>query len=126
MEASCSGRCACNAALCRVPTPRRSAKRHVQTIQAHLCRADITQTNPLAKAATASCTKRKHGQISVAALGSGEVVEVEELHGVRIIGDAKQRPQVQYLVKWKDGTPDTWQVLAAGKFKSSTASSSSS
>ena len=45
-----------------------------------------------------------------AAQASGEVAEVQELHGVRIVADAQRRPQVQYLVVWKDGTPDTWQV----------------
>ena len=45
-----------------------------------------------------------------AAQTSGEVAEVQELHGVRIVADAQRRPQVQYLVVWKDGTPDTWQV----------------
>lgn len=31
------------------------------------------------------------------------------MHGVRLVPDAQNRPQVQYLVMWKDGTPDTWE-----------------
>ena len=39
-------------------------------------------------------------------------MEVKELKGVRIVpidlGEGKQRPEVQYLISWKDGLPDTW------------------
>lgn len=41
-------------------------------------------------------------------------MEVKELKGVRIVpielGEGKQRPEVQYLISWKDGLPDTWCV----------------
>ena len=37
---------------------------------------------------------------------------MKELKGVRIVplglGEGKQRPEVQYLISWKDGLPDTW------------------
>eukprot|EP00891_Asterochloris_glomerata_P003586 jgi/Astpho2/3586/fgenesh1_pg.00058_%23_2_t len=50
---------------------------------------------------------------SAAAFGKGEIVEVKELKGVRIVpielGEGKQRPEVQYLISWKDGLPDTWE-----------------
>ena len=64
------------------------------------------QTSPSSRA------KRKHRQCTVAAQNSGEVAEVQELRGVRIVADKQKRPQVQYLVNWKDGTADTWQVFS--------------
>ena len=59
--------------------------------------------------------RRAHKLVtSAAAFGKGEVVEVKELKGVRIVpielGEGKQRPEVQYLISWKDGLPDTWCV----------------
>ena len=57
-----------------------------------------------------SRAKRKHRQCIAAAQSSVVVAEVEELHLVRLVADAQKRPQVEYLVMWKDGTPDTWQV----------------
>lgn len=38
---------------------------------------------------------------------TGEVVDVEELEGVRVILQ-NNRPVAQFLVKWKDGKPSTW------------------
>ena len=111
MEASCSGRCACNATYyparaCRStvrhairPTPKLSVD--------HRCLHQIRSH----QASLSRRAKRKHRHCTVAAQNSGEVAEVEELRGVRIIADAQKRPQVQYLVNWKDGTADTWQVL---------------
>lgn len=109
MEASCSGRCACNV-VSRVWGKRRYISHHVQQTSRLVYQHDSSERHELKKTASNGSTKRKHRQISVAAQGTGEVAEVEELHGVRIVGDAKQRPQVQYLVQWKDGTPDTWQA----------------
>lgn len=37
-----------------------------------------------------------------------EVVDVEEVGGVKVVLDEKNRPIAQYLVKWKDGQPPTW------------------
>jgi signal recognition particle 43 kDa protein len=43
----------------------------------------------------------------------GDIVEVEELKGIRVIeneeNDPDKPPLLQYLVKWKDGSPDTWE-----------------
>lgn len=39
---------------------------------------------------------------------AGEIVEVEELKGIRVIPRENERPMVEYLVQWKDGSPDTW------------------
>lgn len=51
-----------------------------------------------------------------AALSAGEIVEVEELKGIRVVPSAEdaRRPTVEYLVKWKDGSPDTWCVRGSG------------
>lgn len=111
MEASCSGRCACNAPCyparaCR-GSLRHPVRQNSQLNVDHRCSHQIR--NP--QASLGSRAKRKHRQCVVAAQNSGEVAEVEELRGVRIIADAQKRPQVQYLVNWKDGSADTWQVL---------------
>jgi hypothetical protein len=37
-----------------------------------------------------------------------EVLDVEEVGGVRVVLDEKNRPTAQYLVKWKSGQPSTW------------------
>ncbi len=110
MEASCSGRCACTAP-CHPSRILRSPAAHLhwrapQALHEHnRCRQVKTH-----RSAVANRAKRKHRQCVTAAQTSGEVAEVQELHGVRIVADAQRRPQVQYLVVWKDGTPDTWQV----------------
>lgn len=39
----------------------------------------------------------------------GEIVEVEALKGIRVLKGDEERPQVEYLVAWKDGSPDTWE-----------------
>ena len=110
MEASCSGRCACNA-TCHQFGPLRSSVAPViwRVPQALRTHSRCRQINSH-KSVVANRAKRKHRQCVTAAQTSGEVAEVQELHGVRIIADAQRRPQVQYLVVWKDGTPDTWQV----------------
>ncbi len=110
MEASCSGRCACTAP-CHSNRILRSPAAHLQrrapqALHEHnRCRQVKTH-----RSVAANRAKRKHRQCVTAAQTSGEVAEVQELHGVRIVADAQRRPQVQYLVVWKDGTPDTWQV----------------
>jgi hypothetical protein len=38
----------------------------------------------------------------------GEIVEVEELKGIRVTKGENELPMVEYLVKWQDGSPDTW------------------
>ncbi len=40
--------------------------------------------------------------------GSGEVVEVRELKGIRVMKNEDDSPRVEYLVEWKDDSPDTW------------------
>lgn len=49
---------------------------------------------------------RGAGALQVRAV-AGEVVDVEELEGVRVILQSN-RPVAQFLVKWKDGKPSTW------------------
>ena len=111
MEASCSGRCACNAP-CHSTRASHISARHVAWRGLPLIfeHRHLNQTRRQ-HASAGSRAKRKHRHSVTAAQNSGEVAEVEELRGVRIIADAQKRPQVQYLVNWKDGTADTWQVL---------------
>ncbi len=110
MEASCSGRCACTAPchpnrILRSPAAQLKWRAPQASHEHNTCRQVKTH-----RRAVANRAKRKHRQCVTAAQTSGEVAEVQELHGVRIVADAQRRPQVQYLVVWKDGTPDTWQV----------------
>lgn len=111
MEASCSGRCACSAPCYPARACRGSLRHPVrQNSQLNVDHRSLHEIR-IPQASLGSRAKRKHRQCVVAAQNSGEVAEVEELRAVRIIADAQKRPQVQYLVNWKDGSSDTWQVL---------------
>jgi signal recognition particle 43 kDa protein len=50
--------------------------------------------------------------ISLVAAATGEIVDVESLKGIRALVDQEDRPLVEYLVAWKDGSPDTWEPAA--------------
>ena len=39
----------------------------------------------------------------------GEIVEVEDLRGIRVVQEEGVPPRVEYLVQWKDGSEDTWE-----------------
>ncbi|KAL3161794.1 Signal recognition particle 43 kDa protein, chloroplastic [Trebouxia sp. C0009 RCD-2024] len=110
MEASCSGRCACNAP-CYPTGARRGSMRHAirHAPQLTIDHRSFPHQIRSHQASPSSRAKRKHRQCIVAAQNSGEVAEVQELRGVRIVADKQKRPQVQYLVNWKDGTADTWE-----------------
>lgn len=114
MEASCSGRCACNAP-CYPTGARRGSMRHAIRHAPQLTAEHRSSPHQIRsqQASLSSRAKRKHRHCITAAQNSGEVAEVQELRGVRIVADKQKRPQVQYLVNWKDGTADTWQVLYA-------------
>ena len=48
---------------------------------------------------------------AAAVFAGGEIVEVEALKGIRAVEVAEgERPRVEYLVAWKDGSDDTWCV----------------
>ena len=56
----------------------------------------------------------RHGQSRrlariVTHAGGGDIVEVESLKGIRAVREDDERPRVEYLVAWKDGSPDTWE-----------------
>jgi len=55
--------------------------------------------------------KRRHGVVpsSTSSSGDGEIVEVVDLRGIRVVKEDDGRPRVEYLVEWKDGSPDTWE-----------------
>lgn len=53
----------------------------------------------------ARATLRHGGAVCMSA---GEIVEVEDLSGIRVREKEDGTPFVEYLVKWKDGSPDTW------------------
>lgn len=44
--------------------------------------------------------------------GQGEIVEVKDLKGIRVLKNEDDTPRVEYLVEWKDGSPDTWCAAA--------------
>jgi hypothetical protein len=52
---------------------------------------------------------RRRVAVASKADGTADIVEVEELMGIRATEIAEDKPPlVEYLVKWKDGSPDTW------------------
>lgn len=65
-------------------------------------------------AAGAGQRRRRRGGLAVAAglFGSGEIVEVKDLKGIRVLKNEDDTPRVEYLVEWKDGSPDTWCAAA--------------
>ena len=103
MEASCSGRHSANHAPthqapaafpCRaagLPAPRRPAQLLVSTSRA----ADL-------RSAVLSASHRDAGGTRLHAIPAiGEVGDVEEVAGVRVVMDEDSKPVVEYLVKWK-------------------------
>ncbi|KAL4422282.1 hypothetical protein ABPG75_008479 [Micractinium tetrahymenae] len=53
-----------------------------------------------------------HVAAAAPAFGQGEIVEVKDLKGIRVLKNEDDTPRVEYLVEWKDGSPDTWEVAA--------------
>ncbi len=70
------------------------------------------RTQPARLGVSTRSTTRSAGVACRSSLGvfsGGEIVEVAELKGIRVVpAEENQRPTVEYLVKWKDGSPDTW------------------
>lgn len=52
-----------------------------------------------------------HVAAAAPAFGQGEIVEVKDLKGIRVLKNEDDTPRVEYLVEWKDGSPDTWCAL---------------
>jgi signal recognition particle protein len=42
-------------------------------------------------------------------VAAGDIAEVEALKGIRVSEEDDGRPRVEYLVQWKDGSPNTWE-----------------
>ncbi|KAG7668790.1 hypothetical protein Ndes2526B_g00491 [Nannochloris sp. 'desiccata'] len=40
---------------------------------------------------------------------AGDIAEVQALKGIRVTEEDDGRPRVDYLVQWKDGSPNTWE-----------------
>lgn len=60
-------------------------------------------------AAGRSCRRGAvHVAAAAPAFGQGEIVEVKNLKGIRVLKNEDDTPRVEYLVEWKDGSPDTW------------------
>ncbi|KAL4419209.1 hypothetical protein ABPG77_000603 [Micractinium sp. CCAP 211/92] len=64
--------------------------------------------------ATVGCGRRGvlHVAAAAPAFGQGEIVEVKDLKGIRVLKNEDDTPRVEYLVEWKDGSPDTWEVAS--------------
>lgn len=106
--ASTSGRWAAQA-------PAAASSRHSGRWASHEPRRQSQQAQLRAPAAAASAGQRRRrgGGLAVAAglFGSGEIVEVKDLKGIRVLKNEDDTPRVEYLVEWKDGSPDTWCVF---------------
>ena len=64
-----------------------------------------------AAAATAPAVRRPALRCAASVrpvLAGGEIVEVKALNGIRIMKNEDDSPRVEYLVQWKDDSPDTW------------------
>jgi signal recognition particle protein len=46
---------------------------------------------------------------AAADVAGGDIAEVEALKGIRVTKEEDGRPRVEYLVQWKDGSPNTWE-----------------
>ena len=53
-----------------------------------------------------------------ASQAGGEIVEVQALKGIRMLTQEDDTPRVEYLVAWKDGSPDTWCASEPGAMAS--------
>lgn len=62
------------------------------------------------RSASASAAEEQVAGDATPARGSGEVVEVEEIKGVRVLISDEGNPRAEYLVSWKDDHPDTWET----------------
>ncbi|KAL4852722.1 Signal recognition particle protein [Chlorella vulgaris] len=47
--------------------------------------------------------------LAVLAMSGGEIAEVADLKGIRVLKNEDDSPRIEYLVQWKDGSPDTWE-----------------
>lgn len=52
--------------------------------------------------------------VSAGLFGGGEIVEVKDLKGIRVLKNEDDTPRVEYLVEWKDGSADTWCACCGG------------
>ena len=117
MEASCSGRCLDAESF--TSSRHGSSFRHLSA--APLCSANLRQATHLEARALLSCSRiakvqrvqqqsdkaYSRRQVSCAAapaveiISLGEVVDVEEIEGLRVVMNEYKRPMVEYLIKWK-------------------------
>ena len=67
-----------------------------------------------AAAAAAARPRRVAAAASPSGFGQGEIAEVKDLRGIRVLKNEDGTPRVEYLVQWKDGSPDTWCAVGAG------------
>ncbi|PRW45505.1 signal recognition particle 43 kDa chloroplastic [Chlorella sorokiniana] len=91
-----------------------SRRRSTQWAQRKLHQQAQQATLGAPAAAGAGQRRRRRGGLAVAAglFGSGEIVEVKDLKGIRVLKNEDDTPRVEYLVEWKDGSPDTWEPAA--------------
>lgn len=44
-------------------------------------------------------------------VGVGEIADVEDVAGLRVLAGEDNRPIIEYLIKWKDGADPTWEAV---------------
>lgn len=69
--------------------------------------ARLQQRRRHSEGARRAAAPRSRRAVLVQASG-GEIAEVDDLKGIRVLKNEDDTPRVEYLVKWKDGSPDTW------------------
>ena len=120
MEASCSGKHTCTMASNGFGPSQISTRLRYCLSLAFKCtnstllsrggRAELFNSKRLQNTAEGRRWHRSHRQMcrsssvaspSVQLIGQGEVADVEEIEGIRVVMDEQKRPLVQYLIKWK-------------------------
>jgi len=72
----------------------------------------LSATHSAMRFFSTSFTSQRKGSVAVAASAANvaeDIAEVEALKGIRVTEEDNGRPLIEYLVQWKDGSPNTWE-----------------
>jgi signal recognition particle protein len=115
--------CAIDAkAAVRVSMPRMSAPSTASASRGHACCSIVSRsfsgisgssaTYSTLRLFSTSLTSQRKRSVTItasAAKVAEDIAEVEALKGIRVTEEDDGRPRVEYLVQWKDGSPNTWE-----------------
>lgn len=72
--------------------------RSPNTKDKHYCAVQVTQSQNLHRGKNLSCSASVS---EVSLVGVGEIADVEDVDGIRIVVGDDNKPMIEYLVKWK-------------------------